>query len=295
MKRLKTIKHFLKNLFQVFYISILDFDKNNGIEHAGNLAFLSMLSFFPFIIFFTFILGLIGQTAAGTEFINLVLTSIPPDIENIARPIIQEITKNLSFGVLSLVFIGIIWSGSSLVEGARTILNRTYRVAHQPPYILGRILSILEFFAITFVIVSTIFGLIIIPQMIQRMNVDFIKDNYNHLILYTRTGSFITYVVLFKMTSLLYYLTPNKKQKFEFVFPGALITTTGWVIAGKLFSFYIKTFDDFSIIYGSLGGVIIALVFFYIISIIFIYGAEFNYHFGEKFLNKFLRRIKIFN
>jgi len=290
----KIFWHSCKNIFQVFLRATTDFIKNDGIEHSGYIAFLSMLSFFPFVIFFTFILGLIGQTAIGIYSTKLILSSLPTDMSAIINPIIQEITSNPSFSVLSIAFLSIIWTASSFVEGLRTILNKIYRVENKPHYILRRILSILEFFMITFVIISAVFGLIILPQIIQKINSILVGSVYSTPILWIKIRGFATYSILFFMISLIYYLIPNKKQKIDFIFPGAFITLTGWVISGKLFTLYLKNFNQFNIIYGSLGGVVITLIFFYIISAILVYGAEFNYYFGERFLKKFVRRINVF-
>jgi len=293
-KPFKILWNFIKHLCEIFLKSVVDFIENDGFEHAGYIAFLSMLALFPFVIFFTFILGLIGQTAMGLHLTNTILGSFPKDIGNTISPIIKQITTDPSFGILSLAFLSIIWTASSFVEGLRTILNKIYRVQERPRYIFRRFLSILEFFFITSVIISTIFGFIIIPQIVRKINEILAGNDNNVVILWIKIRGVITYLILFLMISLIYYLIPNKKQKMEFIFPGALITLIGWIISGKLFVVYLKHFNQFNIIYGSLGGVIISLIFFYISSAIFIYGAEFNYYFGERVFSKILRRINIF-
>lgn len=290
----KTLLIFSKHFYHAFYEAIFDFMRNDGLEHSGYIAFLIMLSFFPFIIFLTFIIGIIGQTTLGLQFTNLFLNSVPTDMANTIRPIIQEITGNPSPSILSLAFLSIIWTASSFVEGLRTILNKIYRVKNKPAYIFRRVLSILEFFMITFVIISVIFGLIIGPSVVQKINSIMKTNSQDASILWGQIRGFITYLILFFMISLIYYIIPNKKQKMEFIFPGAFITLIGWIISGKLFTLYLKNFNQFNVIYGSLGGVIISLLFFYIISAVLVYGAEFNYHFGENFLNRFLKRIDLF-
>jgi membrane protein len=296
MKKIsKKFGNFIKNLSIVFYKSSLNFIENNGIEQAGYIAYLIMLSLFPFVIFLTFILGLIGQTTIGLHFTNLILNSMPQDMGNTMVPIMNEITKNPSPSILSLAFLSIIWTASSFVEGLRTILNQIYKVKNKPTYILRRILSIIEFGFITLTMITAVFGFIIIPQLLQKLNALLAGNGYHGTILWTNVRGFITYMILFFMISLIYYMIPNKKQKIEFIFPGALVTLIGWIISGKLFTIYLKNFNQFNLIYGSLGGVIISLIFFYIISAILIYGAEFNYYFGEKFLkNSFIKKLDVF-
>ena len=83
--------------------------------------------------------------------------------------------------------------------------------------------------------------------------------------------------ILFLMVANLYYILPNIRQRVRSVVPGALLTVLLWIGAAKLFTIYITNVDQVSLIYGSLGGIIATLLFFFIMNIIFIYGAEFNY------------------
>ena len=75
----------------------------------------------------------------------------------------------------------------------------------------------------------------------------------------------------------IYYLIPNIKQHVIAVAPGAAIVVVGWLGAAYFFTLYLSNFNQVNLIYGSLGGIIAALVFFYVCNIIFIFGAEFNY------------------
>ncbi len=75
----------------------------------------------------------------------------------------------------------------------------------------------------------------------------------------------------------MYYILPNVKLNFIDVFPGALLTVILWIISGYLLSTYIVYYNQLNLMYGSLGSIIVTLIFFYIINMIFIYGAEFNY------------------
>jgi uncharacterized BrkB/YihY/UPF0761 family membrane protein len=73
-----------------------------------------------------------------------------------------------------------------------------------------------------------------------------------------------------------YYFLPNLKQRLAGVVPGAGLVTFLWVAAARLLSLYFSRFSRVNLIYGSLGRVIAALLFFYVINVLFIYGAEFN-------------------
>jgi membrane protein len=192
-------------------------------------------------------------------------------------PRIQEIISGPPQSFLTIAIIGVIWTASSSVEGLRTILNRAYRVHLPPPYLLRRLISIIEFFIITFSITAVIMIFVVIPSFFKNSEIELLLNFFiNHEI--PNLGQFIIFIFLCCAVSLLYYSIPNVKQKITKTFPGAILTVILWTITQKAFLYYLNQFDQFNFIYGSLAGIMIYLMFFYLVNLIFIFGAEFNYH-----------------
>ena len=274
---------------QITRISVIDTIRHDGIEHAGYLAFLSILSLFPSLIFLIAIIGFFGASEAGTQIINVIISSTPKEISDALAPRINEITSGPEQSFLTIAIIGVIWTASSSVEGCRTILNRAYRVTCPPTYILRRLISILEFFVIIFTIVSGIFIFIIVPTFLKEF------DDKFHLgiqvtdfdIFYLR--QIAIFCLLACATSLLYYALPNSKQKITQTVPGSILAVVLWILLGNLFKIYLEDFHQVNFVYGSLAGIIASLMFFYLISLVFIFGAEFNYHFHRAY-QVFLKR-----
>ena len=275
---------------KILRIAIFDTVKQDGIEHAGYLAFLSILSLFPFLIFLISIVGFLGASATGIEAIHSILNHAPKEMAQALAPRINEIISGPPQTFLTLAIIGVIWTASSSVEGCRTILNRAYRIHHPPPYIWRRLISILEFFIIIFIIVLGVIILVVAPNILQEAEKMFsisfsLRIDYDFF--------YIRYLAIFFLlictTSLLYFALPNSKQKFSQTVPGSLLTVLLWTCLEYSFALYLENFHQFSFIYGSLAGVIISLMFFYLISLIFILGAEFNYHFHRTY-KIFLRK-----
>ena len=273
---------YIKLCYKIFRISIFDTVRQDGVEHAGYLAFLTILSLFPFLIFLVSIIGHFGGSGVGTKFISIALDSIPQQVAQTLTPRINEILSGPPQTLLTIAIIGVIWTASSSVEGCRTILNRAYRIEFPPPYIFRRFISILEFFVITVGISFGVLVFVIAPIILKfvesRLNINF---NFDYDWLGLRYMAI--YILLFCAVSLFYYALPNAKQHITQTIPGSVLTVTLWVGVEKLFSYYLANFHQFSFIYGSLAGIIISLMFFYIINLIFILGAEFNYHFHRVF------------
>ncbi|CAL7961809.1 membrane protein [Alphaproteobacteria bacterium] len=275
----------------------VDLVKHDGIEHAGYISFLLMLGIFPFLVFFVALVGLIGKVYLSKHFgemlvstvTQLILDSSWSNFINALKPRIIEITSTPPQSFLTLAILSAIWTASSIFEGIRTILNRAYRVSKPPSYLWRRLVSIIEFVAVVFVMLTIVFCLEILPSLFTLLY-DVLQTSVEHtwllqdiLKLFHSTQSIrllITLTSTFFLIAYAYYFLPNIKQKLVSTFPGAAACLIGWWIFSKMFKYYISVFPQINFIYGSIAGVIISLLYFYMCSMIFIYGAELNYHFS---------------
>jgi membrane protein len=277
-----------KTIAKCFYQALVDTINHDGIEHAGYLAFLAILSLFPFLVFFVAIAGFLGQTDVGLKLIHIILANhlIPSNIMPGLEPRINEIASGPPQGILTLSIIGAIWTASSAVDGLRTILNRAYRVSTPPAYIFRRLMSIAEFIIITAILILVTFLLIIAPNILDNLKhllrlekLQVVMESMGFYI--NNSWDYLRYIIstiiLFLLVAVSYILLPNTKQSWRSVAPGAAVVIIAWFFAGSLFSMYLSDFPQVNIIYGSLGGIIAALLFFYITAMIYIYGAELNY------------------
>ncbi len=160
-----------RKILQCSYKALVDTINHDGIEHAGYLAFLFLLSIFPFLVFMFAIAGFIGQTEIGLKLISIILDNklIPENILKSLAPRFKEIESGPPQGLLTFAIVGAIWTASSAVEGVRTILNRAYRVHTPPAYILRRLLSIGQFLVLAAIIILVLLLLIIVPQLWENI------------------------------------------------------------------------------------------------------------------------------
>lgn len=266
------------SLYRCVKNAVVNTINHDGIEHAGYLAFLGLLSLFPFLVFVFAVIGFIGQGEAGSAFITSLLENAPGHITDALKPRIIEIISGPPQGLLTVSILGAIWTASSAVEGLRTVLNRAYHVHTPPAYWMRRSLSILQLLIFTSILIGAMLVVVFIPLLLTRLEgwlgVQFISAYQQYI---GNVIFFIAIGTLFAAVGYLYYIIPNIKQSFIAVAPGALLVVLLWLGAANLFTLYLATVDQVSLIYGSLGGIIAALVFFYICNVIFIFGAELNY------------------
>lgn len=275
-------KRYIKIPYVIFQHSVIDTIRQDGVEHAGYLAFLSVLSLFPFLIFLVSIMTSLGDSEMGAKMIVFLLSSAPTNISQALMPRVEEILNGPPQSLLTIAIVGIIWTASSAVEGMRTILNRAYRVYSPPPYIWRRLLSIAQFFMISLTITIAVVFLVVFPSVLKKLELTLLphmRSNYDWL--YIR--QIAIFIILLISTSMLYYIIPNANQNFAFTLPGSTVCVALWTVILDLFSFYLEKFNQFNLLYGSLGGIIGTLMFFYLTNLVFIIGAEFNYNFARMY------------
>lgn len=277
---------FLTNFPKIIWRSICDMINHDGVEHAGYLAFLLMLTIFPFLVFITATLGFFGSEQLGNLLVNLIVNSSWASFIDALKPRIIEITSTPPQSLLTIAILSALWTASSIFEGLRTILNRAYRVTQTPGYLLRRLFSIIEFLIAITITILLMFVLVVIPSISGFVIDLFSIHNATILSFLSVESGNMRVIILVAFTCLLvavlYNKLPNRKGKFIHAFPGTAIVMLGWYLASALFKYYLGHFPQVNFIYGSIAGVIISLLYFYICSIIFIVGAEFNYH-VEKF------------
>jgi membrane protein len=275
------------NFIQLNKNAIENLINHDGVEHAGYMAFVTLLSFFPFLIFIMAFTSFIGSSEYGKEMISLLLSNMPEYLHSTLNSRIEEIVSGPPGSLLTISILGVIWSSSSTVEGLRTILNKIYCVETPPAYIWRRLLSIVQFFIITVVLVIAMFILVFLPIVYQEISNSIYFQPIFEITaelsgnLFTPIWDntrYITFVLtIFTGVMFLYKVIPNVKLRTRSIIPGSVLVTLLWVLGGSFMSKYIYIFSQVNIVYGGLAGFVITLLFFYVVHIIFIYGAEMNY------------------
>ena len=254
------------------------------MEHAGYMSFMILLALFPFVVFFLALTSFLGASELGEEFVTFLINNLPTNTTEILRHRFLELTKSPPPSLLTLAVAGTIWTSSSFLEGLRTILNRIYEISTPPTYWYRRLLSIAQFLLISVSISFVMFMLVVIPLFVRSLPElhNLITLTMDSIPFLMETRIIMVYLSIFATLSTLYYIIPNVTLSFREIIPGALLTTILWVASGILLSRYIDRYTQLNVIYGSIGGIILTLIFFYVISMLFIYGAEVNYLLRKK-------------
>ncbi|MET0246967.1 MAG: YihY/virulence factor BrkB family protein [Sphingomonas sp.] len=249
---------------------------NDGFTYAGNLAYLSLVTLFPFFIVAAAIARLIGQTGEGLHALDAFLHTVPPEVARVLRQPMQDVLQARTGNLLWFGALVGLWTTGGFIETVRGILRQAYGTNSSTPfwrYRLGAIgvvvgSVILAMAAFSFQVILT--G---VEQFIYRI-LPFAVDA-QRLVNYTR---FVPALALFGALYMLFYsLTPRKYRKSGCPkWPGPAFVTVWWMSTTALLPLVLSTLGGYDLTYGSLAGVMIALIFFFIIGLGVVVGAELN-------------------
>lgn len=269
----------IKNKILVVFIDQLlyRFAKHNVVWSGASLTYFLILSLFPFLIV---LLNILSYTSLVRERAVLdMLQFLPLDIQAIIEGFLNDLSSSSSQGLLSVAaFVGL-WTASSGVKAIIKAINLAYDYAENRHFLKLRGLSVLFTIAlllmITLVMISLILGPVLGRMLFERFGYG---DSFTSLWNYLRYIIPLIYMIL--IFALLYKFSPNIGKNLRIpireVLPGAVFTTIAWVSLSLLLSYYVSNFGKYAITYGSLGGVIVLLIWMYYSSIVIVLGGEIN-------------------
>jgi membrane protein len=190
-------------------------------------------------------------------------------------PAVREVIGSRQGGLLTIGILTTLWFASNGFEALRTGLNRAYGASEERAMWRLRLQSIAFVIAGGFIIFFLSLAVLLGP-LIWRVLGPTIDDVLGTELVFVSVRYLVAILLLWGALMLLHRWLPNARQAYLRVLPGVCATTLLWLTGASLFSWYIGNLADYSAFYGSLGGVAITLMFFYVTAIIFIFGAEFN-------------------
>ena len=249
---------------------------NDGFIHAGNLAYLAVVSIFPFFITGAALFSLIGEESERAAAINALLFAMPPAVGDVIAPVARSVIDARHGWLLWGGAIIGLWTVGSLVETIRDILRRAYGTRPSQAFWKYRLLSTgIILAAVMLVMLSLIAQFLIgaaqefisawLPRLVDQL------DSLALSRIVPAIGLYLSlYLLFYSLTPALYRVRRYPK------WPGALLVTGWWVLITALLPPLLRSVFTYDLTYGSLAGVMIALFFFWLVGLGMVMGAELN-------------------
>ena len=249
---------------------------NDGFIHAGNLAYLSMLAIFPFFILGAAVFSAFGEEAERAATINAVLYALPPMVGNVIEPVARDAIEARSGWLLWVGGLVGLWTVGSLIETIRDLLRRAYGTEPTQAFWLYRLASTAMIIGAVILLLFSLIAQVTIGAAQQVIDAYFppLSDVLDQLSL----ARFVPGFGLFgSIYALFYILTPSPYRKKRYPkWPGALAVTLWWVGVTVALPQVLRSFFSYNLTYGSLAGIIITLLFFWLVGLGVVIGAQLN-------------------
>lgn len=249
---------------------------NDGFMHAGNLAYLALTTLFPFFIVAAALARLFGRGPDGLRAADEFLRTVPPGVREVLRQPIVDVLAARSGALLWLGALVGLWTTASFIETLRDILRRAYGTSASRPFWEYRLAAagmIIGAVVLTFLAFSLQVVLIAAEQFLWRL-VPFATGLQQWISLSKIAPALVLFGTLYM---LFYALTPSRYRYTSCPkWPGALFTAGWWVAVTQALPAVLTLLGGYSLTYGSLAGVMITLIFFYLVGLGVVVGAQLN-------------------
>lgn len=247
---------------------------------AAELGFYFLFALFPTLICASSILGLVARSARQFygELLGHLALVIPTSAMGAVLKTFNETTAASTSGKVTFGLIAAIWSASVGVSAIQETLNAVYNIEDRRSYLVARLQAI-GLTILLIVMVSAGLGSMLGGDYFAHLIGARVHDTVLQIAgtAAVRLVSWTVAAVLLALTfAVLYYWAPDCNMRWHWITPGAMVGIVGWMLASLGFRIYLHYFNTYSVTYGSLGAVVILLMWFYITGLMLLIGAEVN-------------------
>ena len=250
---------------------------SDGFIHAGNIAYLALVTLFPFFIVLAALAAFFGRGADTAMAVNTFLRTVPPEVAQLVRKPIQDVLLARTGSLLWLGGAVGLWTVGSFIETIRDILRRAYGTKYSRSfwhYRLGSVGIIVVAVILALTAFSAQVTLTAAEQFVYRV-LPFASDIGGWIGLSRLVPLAMLVVALY---ALFYTLTPSKYRYSQHApkWPGAVFTACWWIGVTMLLPLIFARLGSYDLTYGSLAGVIVTLIFFWFVGLGLVFGAHLN-------------------
>ena len=256
----------------------LEVYESDIFTRAAALSYYFLLALFPLLLFLTAVLGYFAE--AGTELrqnlLNYLASIAPRSASQLVRATVEEITAGAGGGKLSFGLLAALWFASFGMSAISETLNAAYGVRETRPWWRVRLLSLGLTVALAALIITALalllYGGEIGEALAGRYDLGETFVSAWRVIQWPIVLAFVLFAF-----ALIYYLAPDlRHQRWYWITPGSLTALLLWLFVSSCFRIYLHYFDSYSVTYGSLGAVIILLLWFYLTGMAILVGGKVN-------------------
>lgn len=254
--------------------TVVDFVKDDLSVYAAALAFQLFFSLFPFLLFLVALIGVLDLQPFLDWLRQQAALVMPQEaMELIDAVIVQLQTQKI--GLFSVGILVALWTASAAVRLIMEATNKAYGVVEGRPIWKRFPLSLIYTVAAAATLLLAAGFMVVGPQWMSWLAQQF-GIEYLVVLLWAWLRWPIVVLLLMSTVAVAYYVAPDVEQEFRFITPGSVLAVLVWIAASVGFGYYAQNFATYDAMYGSIGAIIIFLLYLYISAAVLLFGAELN-------------------
>lgn len=256
-----------------FYKGII---KGAITNRASSLAFNFFLALFPAVIFLFTLISYVPVDGFQDQLLGLIKQLLPKNAYQATRATIEDIVRHKRGGLLSVGFIFALYFSTNGINAMIEGFNRSYHAIETRSFLKQRVVALILTLILAFLLLFSI-SLIIFSEAILSYFLKWGILKKGILLFLVLTGKWLVLLAFFFFgISLLYYFGPSRKRKWRFFSPGSTLATLLCILVSLGFSFFVNNFGQYNKIYGSIGTLIVVLLWIYFNALALLTGFELN-------------------
>ncbi|MFO8129370.1 MAG: YihY/virulence factor BrkB family protein [Bacteroidales bacterium] len=263
-------------LYDVFLFFIRGTKESSITSRANSLSFTFMLAIFPAIIFFFTLIPYFPVENLDKTILQTIADLMPENAYKTVESTITDLVNMHRGGLLSLGFLLTIYFSTNGVMGIMKAFNRSSHTVETRSKFKLFLISLLLVFIIAVIIIITTSLLILSSWLARYLEEQGLWQNWFTLVLIDAGKWILIMAMVFFVISFIYYLAPAKKREFSFFSPGSILATILSLLFIMGFNYYIDHFAQYNKLYGSLGTLIILMIWVNLNAIALLIGYELN-------------------
>lgn len=254
--------------------TVKEFSADDMPTYASALAFQMLFSLFPFMLFLIALVGFLHMPQFFDWIREQAAVFLPGQALDQVNEVIDQLQERKS-GLLSFGIIFALWTASAGVRSLMVAMNSAYDVAEGRPAWKRFPLSILYTLGVAVMLLLAAALMVTGPQVVGWLGNQIGIETFV-VSLWTWLRWPLVVVLMMLAVATIYYLTPDVEQSFRFITPGSVLSVLVWILTSLGFGVYVQNFSNYDATYGSVGAIIVLLLYFYISSAVLLFGAELN-------------------
>jgi membrane protein len=276
-KRVQPVGFSGLTLYDLAYFLMVDTKKNALTTRASAVAFTFFLALFPAIIFFFSLIPLLPVANLHQQLLKEMQTLLPENAYQAAVMTINDLMITQHNGLLSFGFLVTLYLATNGIDALIEAFNHSLHIQERRSFIKQRLVSLGLFIALTLLVVTASLLIIFSEVAINYAIASGVLLSDGLIMLVLTLGKWlIVFLLLFTATSLLYYFGPVNSRNYKFLSLGALLATVLSIITSLLFNYYVNHFGTYNKVYGSIGTVMVIMLWLQFNCLVILIGFDLN-------------------